>query len=74
MTLSVIIITKNEAAVIERCLQSVAWADEIILFDTDSTDGTPELARALNAKVHSAPDWPGFGPMYIGCVEVCSGV
>jgi glycosyltransferase involved in cell wall biosynthesis len=61
MTLSVIIITKNEAAVIERCLQSVAWADEIILFDTDSGDGTPELARALGAKVHSAPDWPGFG-------------
>jgi glycosyltransferase involved in cell wall biosynthesis len=61
MTLSVIIITKNEAAVIERCLQSVAWADEIILFDTDSGDGTPELARALGAKVHSAADWPGFG-------------
>ena len=50
-----------EAAVIERCLQSVAWADEIILFDTDSSDGTPDLARALGAKVHCAPDWPGFG-------------
>ena len=31
MTLSVIVITKNEAAVIERCLASVAWADEIIV-------------------------------------------
>jgi glycosyltransferase involved in cell wall biosynthesis len=61
MSLSVIVITKNEAAVIERCLSSVAWADEIIVFDTDSSDGTPEIARRLNARVESAPDWPGFG-------------
>lgn len=73
MTLSVIIITKNEAAVIERCLQSVAWADEIILFDTDSTDGTPELARALGAKIHSAPDWPGFGPQKNRALALATG-
>mgnify|MGYP003344674264 CR=1 FL=1 len=58
MSLSVIIITKNEAAVIARCLQSVAWADEIILFDTDSSDGTPEIARKLGAKEY----WTQYKP------------
>jgi glycosyltransferase involved in cell wall biosynthesis len=62
VTISVIIITKNEAAVIARCIASVAWADEIIVFDTDSSDGTADIARGLGAKVTSAPDWPGFGP------------
>ena len=38
--LSVIIITKNEAANIRACLESVAWADEIIVVDSGSTDGT----------------------------------
>ena len=73
MSLSIVIITKNEAAVIERCLQSVAWADEIILFDTDSSDGTPDLARALGAKVHSAPDWPGFGPQKNRALALATG-
>ena len=45
--LSVIIITKNEAAHIAECLASVSFADEIILLDSGSTDGTGELARSL---------------------------
>ena len=73
MSLSVIIITKNEEAVIERCLQSVAWADEIILFDTDSSDGTQDIARKLGAKVHSAPDWPGFGPQKNRALALATG-
>lgn len=62
MTLSVIVITKNEAAVIARCLNSVLWADEIIVLDSGSTDGTVAIARALNASIETATDWPGFGP------------
>jgi glycosyltransferase involved in cell wall biosynthesis len=73
MKLSVIIITKNEEAVIERCLQSVAWADEIILVDTNSSDGTPDIARALGAKVQSAPDWPGFGPQKNRALDLATG-
>ena len=73
MTLSVIIITKNEAAVIERCLASVAWADEIIVFDTDSSDGTADIARGLGAKVTSAPDWPGFGPQKNRALALATG-
>jgi len=61
MKLSAIIITKNEEANLERCLRSVAWADEIILVDSGSTDATVEIARSFDAKVF-IPEWKGFGP------------
>jgi glycosyltransferase involved in cell wall biosynthesis len=61
-SLSVILITKNEAANIRECLQSVAWADEIIVLDSGSTDETCHIANELGAKVHVHADWPGFGP------------
>ena len=59
--LSVILITKNEAANIGPCLESVAWADECIVVDAGSTDETVSIARAMGAKVYEH-DWPGFGP------------
>jgi len=59
--LSVIIITKNEAANIRACIESVAWADEIIVVDSNSTDTTPEICKKLGARVY-VHDWPGFGP------------
>jgi glycosyltransferase involved in cell wall biosynthesis len=59
--LSVIIITKNEAAHIAQCLATVSFADEIIVLDSGSTDGTVELARNVGAQVHQSSDWPGFG-------------
>ncbi|MCX5591300.1 glycosyltransferase family 2 protein [Alcaligenes endophyticus] len=61
-TLSVIIITKNEQAHIQACLESVAFADEIIVVDSGSTDRTVEIAAAFGAKVSITTDWPGFGP------------
>ena len=60
--LSVIIITFNEAANIEACLKSVAFADEIVVVDSGSTDGTPDIASRMGALVRVTPDWPGFGP------------
>ena len=62
MALSVIIITKNEAADIRACLESVAWADEIIVVDSASTDDTAAICKELGAQVHVVHDWPGFGP------------
>ena len=59
-TLSVIIITKNEAHDIEHCLQSVAWADEIIVLDSGSTDNTVALCRPYTPHVFRT-DWPGYG-------------
>ena len=60
--LSVILITKNEAANIEACLRSVAFADEIVVLDSGSTDDTVAIAHRLGAHVHVTSDWPGFGP------------
>jgi glycosyltransferase involved in cell wall biosynthesis len=60
--LSVIIISFNEAANIEACLDSVAFADEIVLVDSGSTDATLALAQKKGAAVHVFADWPGFGP------------
>lgn len=62
MTLSVVVITKNEVDVIGRCLESVAWADETIVLDSASEDATTDLARRLGARVETTADWPGFGP------------
>lgn len=59
--ISVIIITKNEAAHIGRCLASVSWADEIIVIDSGSTDDTVSICESYGAKVFEM-DWPGFGP------------
>lgn len=60
-TISVILITKNEAALIRQALDSVAWANEIVVVDSGSTDGTVEICREYTDKVF-VTDWPGFGP------------
>lgn len=59
-SLSVVIITKNEAHNIEDCLKSVSFADEMIVVDSESTDDTRERARGLGAKVFTRP-LQGFG-------------
>jgi glycosyltransferase involved in cell wall biosynthesis len=62
MKLSVIIITCNEEETLRDCLESVAFADEVIVLDSGSTDRTVEIARSMGARLESTPDWPGFGP------------
>ena len=62
MLLSVVVITCNEQANIEACLESVAFADEVIVVDSGSTDVTVELAKKMGSKVIVVADWPGFGP------------
>lgn len=59
--LSVIIITKNEAHDIQECLESVNWADEIIVVDAGSSDNTLSLVKNYTDKVYVAADWQGFG-------------
>jgi glycosyltransferase involved in cell wall biosynthesis len=58
--LSVTIITYNESENIGRCLDSVQWADEILVVDSYSTDNTIEIAKSKGAKIVST-DWLGFG-------------
>lgn len=73
MRLSVIIITCNEAANIEDCLASVAFADECIVVDSGSSDDTVALARAAGARVEVTPDWPGFGPQKNRALSLATG-
>src|SRR4029453_6285714 len=60
MKISAPIITFNEESNIEAACESVAWADEIVVVDSNSTDATPALAEAAGARV-IINAWPGFG-------------
>jgi len=71
--LSAVIITKNSAATLRRCLESLAFADEIVIVDSGSTDRTLELARELGASVYETSDWPGYGPQKNRAVEKARG-
>jgi glycosyltransferase involved in cell wall biosynthesis len=57
--LSVVVVTLNEGDRIRACLESVAWADELIVVDAESQDKTAALARELTDHVFVRP-WPGF--------------
>jgi glycosyltransferase involved in cell wall biosynthesis len=57
--ISATIITLNEAANIARAIHSLAFTDEVLVVDSGSTDGTPEIAQSLGARVIAHP-WPGF--------------
>ena len=71
--LSVTIITKNEAHRIERCLRSVAFADECVVLDSGSTDDTVAIARRCGARVETSADWPGFGPQKNRALDLATG-
>ena len=60
MKLTVTVITRNESANIAACLESVAWADEIIVVDSHSTDETVAIAQRLATRVE-VREWPGYG-------------
>jgi glycosyltransferase involved in cell wall biosynthesis len=58
--LSVGILTKNESKLIGRCIQSALFADEVVVLDSGSTDGTVEIAKSLGAVTFLSDDWQGF--------------
>lgn len=62
MSISAIVTTRDNEATIRRCLESVKWADELVVVDSGSTDRTLEICRELGAQVHQTPDFPGHGP------------
>jgi glycosyltransferase involved in cell wall biosynthesis len=61
MSLSVVIITKNESQNIGPCIESVAFADEVIVLDGKSEDDTATIARRLGARVIEVDEFRGFG-------------
>ena len=60
MALSVVLITQNAAAQLPECLASVAFADEVVVVDSGSGDGTAQVAERYGARV-VAKEWLGFG-------------
>lgn len=70
--LSVAIITRNEAVNLPRTLRSVAFADEIIVLDSGSTDETLQIARDFGATV-IAEAWKGFAAQKNSAIAKCRG-
>lgn len=61
LPISLVVITKNEASCLAKCLQSADFVSEIVVVDSGSTDGTVQIAERFGAKVFHQ-DWLGFGP------------
>jgi glycosyltransferase involved in cell wall biosynthesis len=72
MRISATIITFNEESNIKVACETVAWADEIVVVDSNSTDATREVAAASGARV-IANNWPGFGAQKQFAVEQATG-
>ena len=72
--LSVVIIAKNEAHNLARCLRAVSFADEIIVVEHGSDDETINVALANGAKVVTTHDWPGFGTQKNRALMLAKGV
>lgn len=71
-TISAYVIAYNEAEKIEAAISSVLWADEVILADSHSTDGTIEIAERLGARVVQI-DFDGFGKLRQSAIAACRG-
>ena len=69
-TVSAYILAFNEAVKIKAAIETVLWADEIIVVDSQSTDGTPDIAAALGARIVQVP-FAGFGDLRNRAVEAC---
>ena len=69
--ISVYIIAFNEAEKVRAAIESVRWADEIVVVDSWSTDGTAELAAQLGAKVVQVK-FQGFGELRNQALAACS--
>jgi glycosyltransferase involved in cell wall biosynthesis len=70
--LSVAVITLNEAERLRACLQSVAWADEVVVVDAASHDKTVAVAREFTDRVWVRP-WPGFAAQKNFALEQATG-
>jgi len=71
MSLSAYIIAYNEAKKISDAINSVLWADEIIVADSSSTDDTARIAQDLGVRVVQIP-FQGFGHLRNQAVKVCT--
>jgi len=68
--ISVAIITRDAAGDLDRCLASLGFAEEIVVLDQGSRDGTPEVCARYDAVLHQT-EWLGFGPTKQKAVDLC---
>jgi glycosyltransferase involved in cell wall biosynthesis len=68
--LAIAIITKNEEANLRSCLQSVAFARQIVVVDSGSTDATLHIAAEFGCEIYSE-NWLGFGPQKQSAIDKC---
>ena len=71
VSLSVAIITKNEEKNLFDCLRSVAFADDIVVVDSGSSDRTVEIAKEFGCRIF-IEDWKGYGPQKNSALDKCS--
>ena len=71
-TLCIAILTLNEERRIAQCIQSAHFADQIVVVDSGSQDGTVAIAQGLGAQVHTHPDWQGFAEQRNRLIQHCS--
>lgn len=71
-TVSLYIIAYNEAEKIREAIATALWADEIVLVDSHSTDGTAEIARSMGARVVDV-EFKGFGDLRNQAISHCTG-
>ena len=72
MSLSVVIVTKDEEANLARTLESVRFADEIVVLDSGSADRTVAIARSFNARVF-VEDWKGYAAQKNSAIDKAGG-
>lgn len=70
MKISVAIITLNAARDLDRCLESLAFADQVVVLDQNSTDDTAEVCARHGVEIHQT-EWLGFGPTKDKAVSLC---
>jgi glycosyltransferase involved in cell wall biosynthesis len=73
MGISAILITRNEERNVADCLASLVFADEIIVVDSGSTDGTQEICRGDPRVRWHTEEWKGFGPQKNSALDKAAG-
>src|SRR5881227_2262413 len=71
-SVSAVVVTLNEEERLRACLESLTWADEIVVVDAESSDKTVQIAREFTDRVWVRP-WPGFAGQKNFAIEQATG-